>query len=128
MSILNDTFFPLSYLSHRIAIMSIATSIESSNNKDNKIDKEHIQSEEEEEEEGEEKEQKIERVKPEPVDWKQQEKCYFCVDGKLLKVNESGELVVETSAVQPEAELNKHVSNINIHPVVVRGNESVELN
>lgn len=89
--------------------MSIAkktvTLIESSNNKDNKIGKE-------EEEGDEKKEQQIERVKPEPVDWKQQEKCYFCVDGKLLKVNESGELVVETSAVQPEAELNKHVSNI----------------
>lgn len=82
-----------------------ATLIESSNNKDNKKGKE-------EKEEDEEKEQQIERVKPEPVDWKQQEKCYFCVDGKLLKVNESGELVVETSAVQPEAELNKHVSNI----------------
>lgn len=110
-------FFPISYLLHHIAIMSIVTkknkiiitatsSIESSNNKDNKIDKE-------EDEEEEEKEQKIERVRPEPVDWKQQDKCYFCVDGKLLKVNESGELVVETSAaVQPEAELNKHVSNI----------------
>lgn len=108
-SILNDTFFPISYLLHHIAIMSIAkktvTLIESSNNKDNKIGKE-------EEEGDEKKEQQIERVKPEPVDWKQQEKCYFCVDGKLLKVNESGELVVETSAVQPEAELNKHVSNI----------------
>lgn len=49
--------------------------------------------------------------KPEPVDWKPQEKCYFCVDGKLLKVNELGELVVETGPVQSEAELNKNVSN-----------------
>jgi hypothetical protein len=50
-------------------------------------------------------------VRPEPVDWKPQDKCYFCVDGKLIKVNELGELVVETTAaVQPEAELNKHVS------------------
>jgi hypothetical protein len=49
-------------------------------------------------------------TRPEPVDWKPQDKCYFCVDGKLLKVNEIGELVVETGPVQPEAELNKHVS------------------
>lgn len=45
-----------------------------------------------------------------PVDWKPQDKCYFCVDGKLLKVNELGELVVETGPVQSEAELNKNVS------------------
>lgn len=50
------------------------------------------------------------KSRPEPVDWKPQDKCYFCVDGKLLKVNEIGELVVETGPVQPEAELNKHVS------------------
>ena len=114
-SILNDTFIPLSYLLHHIANMSIvkkkltATIIESSNNKDNKKEREDKG---EEIEEDEEKERKIETVKSEPVDWRQQEKCYFCVDGKLLKVNESGELVVETSAVQPEAELNKHVSSI----------------
>ncbi|CRL07492.1 CLUMA_CG020457, isoform B [Clunio marinus] len=47
---------------------------------------------------------------PKPVDWKPQEKCYFCVDGKLLKVNEIGELVVEAGPVQPETELlNKHI-------------------
>lgn len=50
------------------------------------------------------------KIRPDPVDWKPQDKCYFCVDGKLLKVNEIGELVVETGPVQPEAELNKHVS------------------
>lgn len=57
------------------------------------------------------KEEKSERSEPvdSPVDWKPQDKCYFCVDGKLLKVNESGELVVETGPVQPETELNKHV-------------------
>jgi PP-loop superfamily ATP-utilizing enzyme len=59
-----------------------------------------------------------EEKRSEPVDWKPQDKCYFCVDGKLLKVSESGELVVETGPVQPEAELNKHVRR--------RGNESVE--
>ncbi|XP_065079239.1 mushroom body large-type Kenyon cell-specific protein 1 isoform X2 [Ochlerotatus camptorhynchus] len=32
---------------------------------------------------------------PTPVDWKPQDKCYFCVDGKLLTVNEAGELVPE---------------------------------
>lgn len=80
----------------------------------------------EKEEEIESKEQKIQikseslltevgdlkagKLRPEPVDWKPQDKCYFCVDGKLLKVNEIGELVVETGPVQPEAELNKHVS------------------
>lgn len=48
---------------------------------------------------------------PLPVDWKPQDKCYYCVDGKLLKLNEIGELVVEAGPVQPEAELNKHVSH-----------------
>ena len=46
----------------------------------------------------------------EPEDWKPQEKCYFCVDGKLLKVNEIGELVVESGPVLPDTELNKQVS------------------
>lgn len=54
--------------------------------------------------------------RPDPVDWKPQDKCYFCVDGKLLKVNEIGELVVETGPVQPEAELNKHVSDFFLLP------------
>lgn len=49
-------------------------------------------------------------VQPLPTDWRPQDKCYFCVDGKLLKVNEIGELVVEAGPVQPETELNKHVS------------------
>lgn len=46
----------------------------------------------------------------EPEDWKPQDKCYFCVDGKLLKVNEIGELVVESGPVLPDTELNKQVS------------------
>lgn len=49
--------------------------------------------------------------RPEPVDWKPQDKCYFCVDGKLLKVNEIGDLVVEP--VAPDTELNKNVSSIS---------------
>lgn len=60
---------------------------------------------------------------PEPVDWKPQDKCYFCVDGKLLKVNEIGKLVVEAGPVQPETELNKHVSRLmtpgnNLHLLI----------
>lgn len=31
-----------------------------------------------------------------PLDWTPQEKCYFCVDGKLLMVNEHGDLVPES--------------------------------
>lgn len=48
-------------------------------------------------------------IKVEPVDWKPPEKCYFCVDGKLLKVNEAGELVAETGTVQAEPELTNKV-------------------
>ncbi|XP_054735413.1 uncharacterized protein LOC129242658 [Anastrepha obliqua] len=33
----------------------------------------------------------------EPVDWKPNEKCYFCVDGRLLTVNAKGELVAESA-------------------------------
>lgn len=40
-----------------------------------------------------------------PIDWKPQDKCYFCVDGKLLTVNEVGELVAEVGPAQTEAEL-----------------------
>lgn len=46
-----------------------------------------------------------------PVDWKPQENCYFCVDGKLLTVNERGDLVAESGPVQAEPELaNNRVS------------------
>lgn len=37
---------------------------------------------------------------PTPVDWTPPEKCYFCVDGKLLTVNDKGELVAETGPAQ----------------------------
>lgn len=44
-----------------------------------------------------------------PIDWKPQEKCYFCVDGKLLTVNEAGELVAESGPVQTtEADLTNN--------------------
>lgn len=44
-----------------------------------------------------------------PIDWKPQDKCYFCVDGKLLTVNEAGELVAESGPVQTtEADLTNN--------------------
>uniref|UniRef100_A0A182Y8S8 Uncharacterized protein n=1 Tax=Anopheles stephensi TaxID=30069 RepID=A0A182Y8S8_ANOST len=39
-----------------------------------------------------------------PVDWKPQDKCYFCVDGKLLTVNEAGEVVPESGPAPTEGE------------------------
>lgn len=47
---------------------------------------------------------------PHPVDWKPQDKCNFCVNGKLLTVNERGELVPESGPVvaQSEQELAAH--------------------
>ena len=47
-----------------------------------------------------------------PVDWKPQDKCYFCVDGKLLTVNEVGELVTEQGPANAEAELTNRVSAV----------------
>lgn len=41
----------------------------------------------------------------EPVDWKPQDKCYFCVDGKLLAVNDRGDLVPESGSGNTEPEL-----------------------
>lgn len=46
-----------------------------------------------------------------PVDWKPQDKCYFCDEGKLLAVNDRGELVPESgSGNQPEPDLVNTVS------------------
>jgi hypothetical protein len=53
----------------------------------------------------EEEEAKEDTRKSLPVDWKPQDKCYFCVDGKLLTVNEEGELVTEQGPANAEAEL-----------------------
>ncbi|XP_055528360.1 mushroom body large-type Kenyon cell-specific protein 1 isoform X2 [Wyeomyia smithii] len=56
---------------------------------------------------------------PSPVDWKPQDKCYFCVDGKLLTVNEAGELVPESgvgaggSNVLPKTELDLNHGVLN---------------
>lgn len=46
-----------------------------------------------------------------PIDWKPQDKCYFCVDGKLLTVNDKGELVAESGpSAQPEVDITIRVS------------------
>lgn len=44
-----------------------------------------------------------------PIDWKPQENCYFCVDGKLLTVNDKGDLVAESGSVNTEPELANRV-------------------
>lgn len=45
-----------------------------------------------------------------PIDWEPQKQCYFCVDGKLLTVNEKGELVAESgSSAHTEADVANHV-------------------
>lgn len=48
---------------------------------------------------------------PTPIDWTPQENCYFCVDGKLLTVNDKGDLVAESGSVNTEPELANRVSN-----------------
>lgn len=51
----------------------------------------------------------VKEENPLPVDWKPQDKCYFCVDGKLLTVNEAGELVAESGPVPTtEADLTNN--------------------
>lgn len=54
-----------------------------------------------------EPEDSVERTTP--VDWKPQKACYFCVDGKLLTVNERGEVVAEPGPVPAEPELANKV-------------------
>lgn len=49
-----------------------------------------------------------------PIDWKPQENCYFCVDGKLFTVNERGELVAESGSVPAEPENAKSVSCFSV--------------
>uniref|UniRef100_A0A1I8NAI6 HTH psq-type domain-containing protein n=1 Tax=Musca domestica TaxID=7370 RepID=A0A1I8NAI6_MUSDO len=41
---------------------------------------------------------------PEPIDWKPNEKCYFCVNGKLLTLNSKGELVAESGPTGSETD------------------------
>uniref|UniRef100_A0A1A9W3T1 Uncharacterized protein n=1 Tax=Glossina brevipalpis TaxID=37001 RepID=A0A1A9W3T1_9MUSC len=40
----------------------------------------------------------------EPIDWKPNDKCYFCVNGKLLTVNAKGELVAESGPTGSETD------------------------
>lgn len=47
-----------------------------------------------------------------PIDWKPQKNCYFCVDGKLITVNDRGELVPESGPVPAEPQNN--VRNVSI--------------
>lgn len=49
------------------------------------------------------------------IDWKPQNKCYFCVDGKLVTVNERGDFVTESGSVQSEPDLVNRVINRQIH-------------
>lgn len=44
-----------------------------------------------------------------PIDWKPEEKCNFCVDGKLLTVNAKGDLVPESDPAFAVADLAKRV-------------------
>ncbi|KAJ6638616.1 hypothetical protein Bhyg_11353 [Pseudolycoriella hygida] len=44
------------------------------------------------------------------IDWKPQNKCYFCVDGKLVTVNERGDFVTESGSVQSEPDLVNRTS------------------
>lgn len=48
------------------------------------------------------------------IDWKPQNKCYFCVDGKLVTVNERGDFVTESGSVQSEPDLvNRVIKPLN---------------
>ncbi|XP_061391023.1 mushroom body large-type Kenyon cell-specific protein 1-like [Musca vetustissima] len=41
---------------------------------------------------------------PEPIDWKPNDKCYFCINGKLLTLNSKGELVAESGPTGSETD------------------------
>lgn len=41
---------------------------------------------------------------PDPIDWKPNDKCHFCVNGKLLTVNAKGELVAESGPIGSETD------------------------
>ncbi len=52
----------------------------------------------------------------ESIDWKPQNKCYFCVDGKLVTVNERGDFVTESGSVQSEPDLvNRVILPLNLN-------------
>lgn len=58
------------------------------------------------------------------IDWKPQNKCYFCVDGKLVTVNERGDFVTESGSVQSEPDLVNRV----IKPNICQTNSPIESN
>lgn len=62
--------------------------------------------------ETDEPEEPLEERTPTPIDWKPQKNCYFCVDGKLITVNERGDLVPESGPVPVEPESVKSVSSL----------------
>lgn len=45
------------------------------------------------------------------IDWKPEDKCNFCIDGKLLTVNAKGDLVPESDPAIAAADLAKRVSS-----------------
>lgn len=56
----------------------------------------------------------VDRIEDDPVinsiDWKPEDKCNFCIDGKLLTVNAKGDLVPESDPAIAAADLAKRVS------------------
>lgn len=59
------------------------------------------------------KSQDSSEVSPTPIDWTPTDKCYFCVGGKLLTVNERGELVAESGPASSEAELANRQASLD---------------
>lgn len=91
---------------------ALTESLQSNNNK-NKVSREQDAEDDDDDEEEEDDEDFVEE-KHTPVDWKPQENCYFCVDGKLITVNEKGDPVAESGPVSAEAEIANKVSKLLI--------------
>ncbi|XP_049306534.1 uncharacterized protein LOC105226331 isoform X2 [Bactrocera dorsalis] len=64
----------------------------------------------------------------EPVDWKPNEKCYFCVDGRLLTVNAKGELVAEPAGPIVSAVGGDSVEHVHRLETDSDSNESAHAN
>lgn len=54
---------------------------------------------------------------PTPVDWEPQDKCYFCDKGKLLAVNDRGELVAESGPSAGDLEPELIISTVGFNCV-----------
>lgn len=54
---------------------------------------------------------------PTPVDWEPQDKCYFCDKGKLLAVNDRGELVAESGPSAGDLEPELIISTVSFNCV-----------